>query len=1681
MNSLINDGNLIGYWPLTEASGAPMFHNWAKSYGGKPSGISFNLHVHNTANTSTAGANNNQRMSLWPGKDSEVERTPPMTGGYLVGGSGTTWTGLRLNGKAGKDSYVGPYDKGLIMGAGGLATRTSYLPPPSFPVAGTLVGSGFTVGLWVNPRSNGYSDYFGPLFHNRGLAQKHSIITRERANSGFYLGVSGFLDNDYRYGSPDPWKTLKAFAHIADPANKDGLAHITAPILASGWSHITLTNERTSTANQYTAKIFKDGVLQDSATYTATSTIALTSSNTNFAAAALGIGVSNDDGSAFNQYKMATGWGHLISGVYFFNRVLSPVEISSMHDAGGIYHLVDGVGPKSSTNVPITDSSIVGYYPFNSPGYVDAGIHKNPLIADINQGDVSEVLDCPGPFNKGGVSISSTTAPYGLASSSGVTSSLVDSGSFTIAGWFSPEANDSVSLSYPNNILASFGGTDNVYNQIFGIRRTLAFLLNVGNENSSSSIRCRFYQHGEPQNFIGVSGIDRSFYRQTAQHVCIMHDNVTKGVALYLNGELSQSGNITRYSETLQLKEHMQAVMSSGFPILFLNGVDDTGTAITGTGQIPDVWTTGGGVGSTVHDLVILNKTINNDEIRGICYNSVDISSLYLTLNDPRLMGYWSCTESTINPFTIPDKARSFDKIPCNLNLAASDLTWEKTINSDQLSALARVDIFNQIRSTPPELASYLPLGITSGAWAAGGGSYGSYGHSTSATRSQQRLSSYAAIGERFRPNVEQRSVFAPNINNQFIISFDVTPSGNIPRTDVSSLGSITVARDFNCNLIEYCQDYTDANDYRLQAFLTTLNDGDPDTLIPNTSGVSIVFFGGNNTSATTTPLVSGNIPYGIPSKIMFHVKNTNPSRMVTNDIAQISLWINGQLTHSRSQAVNTLRAGTDAIASTVAVNAGYATIMVGGVPVRDNYELSTNHESGLGNIYMKNIFIMNGNFSGSELSSLATNGIDVTTGVVGFTDEQSVQSVLIDDPNLLGYWRFNGGPAGSGTRDLANKNHLIPLAKTISEAGTIWTGAGNSNNAAHNLRFVPAGLGNASIQTTCSGITYAGNSFNNAYAVSPFVASGADFYNLDTVFTIGFWYCQKSTTPAADSIKYIMGWGLAPNIVNQTTNANASWSIVVDDLQNIKMIMSNDGTMYYDGATNAAKAGSVACGIFNNPNEEINNIENFRQGTFGPGSPSSWNHYTWTYDGNYAKCYFNGILVDYKYVGAINVPYGAGILEDNTQKLISFFVPQTSAWTWKSKNDTNTINIADFDGVLTDVFCFDRVLSEQEVRYIAYNGIADVPKVTVSGIIGGYLYGSNLGSGITASYITGSELASGIFANYLMGVYDSSGVFGGYITGQASNQASGIVANYLIGANYYSGIWGGYTYGSSVASGIVAAYTRGIDTVSGVFGGMTIGGLDARIEFDASYQVIGKGSKSFDSFAHIYKTNSNDFDAKAYIYQDELPPLVQILTPYINVSGLSTPFDQYFVGFASGRQGKSINQTRWYFGDLTTRVTGSVSGYNGYATIQGINYPVDNLYAESHRYAQSGFFIAKFEAIDSDGIYSSDSIIINAASGVDPVYITISGVPQAGYEDLTVSFNTKVERLPANTSIVTQLVDFGDGKTSIINNPTHIYLEPGEFNPVFIVRDSRGVIWSDSTNNGIDYKDIGGGHNIWL
>ena len=82
MSSLNSDGALLGFWPLNDPSGAPLFQNYAPSTSRYPSGISFDMQV-----TTAHIGDDEEHGSLWPGTDTIFD---PISGvdvrGYRVQG-----------------------------------------------------------------------------------------------------------------------------------------------------------------------------------------------------------------------------------------------------------------------------------------------------------------------------------------------------------------------------------------------------------------------------------------------------------------------------------------------------------------------------------------------------------------------------------------------------------------------------------------------------------------------------------------------------------------------------------------------------------------------------------------------------------------------------------------------------------------------------------------------------------------------------------------------------------------------------------------------------------------------------------------------------------------------------------------------------------------------------------------------------------------------------------------------------------------------------------------------------------------------------------------------------------------------------------------------------------------------------------------------------------------------------------------------------------------------------------------------------------------------------------------------------------------------------------------------------------------------------------------------------------
>jgi hypothetical protein len=167
--------------------------------------------------------------------------------------------------------------------------------------------------------------------------------------------------------------------------------------------------------------------------------------------------------------------------------------------------------------------------------------------------------------------------------------------------------------------------------------------------------------------------------------------------------------------------------------------------------------------------------------------------------------------------------------IPGHLVQAAGDAMWSMIASSVGRKQLSSLDRFSSSRN-PVD-------GITSGTWVVMSSSDG-IPHTASATGEFSRTSS-SDFCQRFRMCADERDLRAPYHINEYIIGFNVVPSGVIPR----SFGSTD--RDVNSTL--FYNGEPGASD-QIISYLTT-------ALAP-TSGVMLVFQTMDGTGTTQNPLV---------------------------------------------------------------------------------------------------------------------------------------------------------------------------------------------------------------------------------------------------------------------------------------------------------------------------------------------------------------------------------------------------------------------------------------------------------------------------------------------------------------------------------------------------------------------------------------------------------------------------------------------------------------------------------------------------------------------------------------------------------------------------------------------------------------------------------------------------------
>jgi hypothetical protein len=1647
MSSLIDDGSLVGFWPLLEPSGEAFFKNYSPAYAQYPSGISFDMHV------STAELQNKEeRSSFWPGS-TVVNNT----------GSGNVIRGYRVPGKWKVGTDSSPESHYLTLGGGGRTQVEQCLGP-------SVAQSGFTAGLWIFPNSDGYllasEDAFNLSAANTwsvAYARAHTLLGQFNAfnnNAGWYIGASGSRDRGA--GTElglEAGNTLGAFVSMTKGNNSTPDLLLETPIEANRYTHITITY-RYIDGNSNELVLYKDGRVTASGTTNDDITLANSTLISSSQHRPLSVGASDNEASTVNvnHYDATSGWGNLVSGVYHFRRVLHEGEVLDLHNCGGLQ-------PDESVILPtdeftITDNNLCAYYPLMEPGFADVSRNHRPLISNFDMGDVGiHALLTTGP-HRGGLAYQDGVSSYVThAANSGLCEDLLSTGSWTIA----TNVAGTNTSSRNTQMMFSWGSVTSVTNGTTfpstspPTDETAGICCSVSGTTGQQRYIIEVYSTGDVTDTdnILVFNIDgfKEYYDGSVAHLALAYDDNTKGIVAYLNGVSQGSGVFTH-----SLTDHLSRITSSGYPLLFQNGVQDT---ITETSSQRGLHAAGG-QDTSIGPIFLAKRALLPSEVRYVASSGIDITRLHNTHHDPRLMGYWPASDFKIDDVVVGDLARCWKEVTGNLVRGDTFAKQERWYDKDHNEAagtifdnqgIARYNHFG-FRTLPPELESFGNLGITSGTFGVRSGSLGT----ANITDADNARSSIGNLSSRYLPCIEERDLVSQN-PAEYILSYEVTPSGDIPATLLGYTS--TTSPNFNCTLHINGFDGTGSRDIR--SYLTTIEAG-------SGSGVSLVWRGEND-----TPLVSGNVPYGVPTRMLFHSKFELPNYL--NDFNAgaapytVSLWLDGELVQRRQLTAATAQLWSD---QTPDGTTSSKTLQFGGLishaTTYTNEFAST--ESGLGDIYLRNIFVMRGIFGKDEVAALASSGIQ-TRDINGFTNNQGNTQVTIGDANLVGYYRFNGfDGGGSGTTDISlNSNHLYPLQENLANEGTNSLGA-------FNVRAFPGPFEASDLGVHCSGFTYSSvaPTSTSPHNLPMFMASGAGFNSPDTSFSVGFFYITKLEV-GLNEFRCPVAYGTVPDSTSDTTtDVNRGWAIGQQENELFFMIISLDGNMYIDNVNGAHQAGQLVIGAFGEGSpifDDLTQWEQYRLGQHRLPRMDAWAHHCWVYDSTVrqVRYYVNGDIIDQKYMKEGKDPQ----IPAEAARYLTFLQHTTDPW------ENASPVVFDHEGSLTDFFYFQDALTDAEVRYIAQNGIDAQEGTPTSGIIGGFVHGQDAASGIIGGYhrgqdtmsgiiggfIPGGALASGIIGGFVSGVEFGTGTIGGWIQGlgtmsgimgglmRGGDIGSGMIAGYIHGQEIGSGIIGGLMLGAVTASGLIGGQILGSQLASGVIGGFMLGGLEGTLQFDAGYTIEVMAAEDFDAEIEIAKTADADFDAKVIIFQDELPPLVEIIIPGSTVTGQAPPFNQYFIGKASGQQDKTISETRWTFGDLTPPVSVSESGAGC--------YPVQ------HYYATSGFYIAKFEAIDSDGIHNSATRIINAASGIDPTIITLSGVPRSGTAELIVDFTTNVDILPPGVIISSKLLLFDDGQSSISFNPTHAYVEPGIFKPVWCVRDSRGFFWCDSLEAGND------------
>jgi hypothetical protein len=364
-----------------------------------------------------------------------------------------------------------------------------------------------------------------------------------------------------------------------------------------------------------------------------------------------------------------------------------------------------------------------------------------------------------------------------------------------------------------------------------------------------------------------------------------------------------------------------------------------------------------------------------------------------------------------------------------------------------------------------------------------------------------------------------------------------------------------------------------------------------------------------------------------------------------------------------------------------------------------------------------------------------------------------------------------------------------------------------------------------------------------------------------------------------------------------------------------------------------------------------------------------------------------------------------------------------------------------------------------------------------VSGIVGGFLYGSYLQQQAEFGGFLSSTFA-----------FQQSGVVGGFAYAEAPTQYTECGGYMLVYAPYEYYAMGGFVNALPLQSGPSGIVGGALWSAAGQqqaeVGGFTIGtwSIDGNSSVDGLLRTLVKGHDSdvhrqkfgTDAQFTIYAPSNDDFDAELTVSKDDFHSFDAQLevqktrkNTYVEIIDVDIQgsYPWTVTVTASGKAYDVNNEVIpsgihsavfvWTDGDIDRLSDVTASG---------------SIFSYTHVYSQSGIYQPIVMGYDKTNNVGSDRTTLNFASGIAHPYISLSGSPRAAIVPpiLTVDFTYQSSGILGATTV---FWDYGNGIAQYNNAKTSTtqYAMPGDYIPYVRLVDQRNVPVVDTLRIGFN------------